>query len=161
MEVLDTEQFMPPVEYETKWRNGPPQSMAKFLLPKDTLVSSDGGFDIMFHFHGGQVTDTEWRNTGINAAIVAVTLGQGSAVYADAFADDNRLWRLVEEVTRAANEGLPKKHKRAIIRRIGLLSWSAGYGATQQILTQTRFDDLIDSVVLLDGLHADYENRAT
>jgi hypothetical protein len=155
LEAFDPSEIALPVEYEAKWRT---DAYAPYLLPKDGLVAPDGGFDVMFHFHGGHVSDTEWRNTGLNAAIVVITLGQGSGIYSEAFADPDRLGRILDELT----QNVGRITRRGVhVRRVGLLSWSAGYGATQRILTQSRYDSLVDAVVLLDGLHADYADRRT
>ena len=154
LELFDPTSLAPPVEYAAKWRAG---VQAKYLLPIDGLVAKDGGFDLVIHFHGGQVADKEWRNSGINAAIAIVTLGVGSGVYSEAYADPDRLGKLTDEIEGIVADQTP--NKAVHVRRIGLVSWSAGYGATQRILTQPRYAPLVDAVVLLDGLHADYHDR--
>src|SRR5262249_5273936 len=50
--------------------------------------------------------------------------------------------------------GNPKAH----VRKLALSSWSAGYGAIEQILRQTGGKN-IDAVILLDSLHAGYDNE--
>src|SRR5690606_15580618 len=43
------------------------------------------------------------------------------------------------------------------IGKIGLSSWSAGYGAVQRVL-ESSLAERVDAVVLLDGLHTSFTN---
>jgi hypothetical protein len=113
------------------------------------VVADDGSVDVMVHFHGAAVVEREWRASGLDAVIVAVTYpGYGVAVYRDAFADPERFGAIVSDVV--AKVGAKR------LRRLGCTSWSAGYGGTTRVLENPKWYPRVDTVVLLDGLHVDY-----
>ncbi len=119
------------------------------LMPPD-VVQGDGGVDIIVQFHGTSLAEAEWRSPRrLPVAIVSMSLpGYGVAPYREAFARPDRFTELLDEVvTRAGGTH---------VRRVGLVSWSAGYGAVQRILADEAHYAAVDTVVLLDGLHADY-----
>ncbi len=129
-------------------------SFGAYLPPKGAFYDDDGGYDLIFHFHAGQMAERDWRASHVNAVIVSATFGVGSGAYSDALSPPDRFGAMMAEVTHAlrARTGEEKLHP----RRITLLAWSAGYGSIREILGQPRYADLIDTVVLLDGLHTDY-----
>jgi hypothetical protein len=138
-----------PVEYEAKWRG---LSNAAYLAPKAGAFAEDGAFDAIYFFHAGQAVEKELREVGLNAVIVAATLGLGSVHYSEAFQEPERFGRMVAELERSLAQGAGRKVR---ARRVALVAWSAGFGAPQKILAQP-YDDLVDTVFLLDGLHAGY-----
>ena len=121
--------------------SGPWKPMAEgatYLAPDD-VVAKDGGVDVIVHFHGAMVVDEEWRASGIDAAIVSVTLpGYGVTVYRDYLAVVDRFGAIVEDVV--------KRVGGTHVRRLGLVSWSAGYGATQIVLSEPRYYAMVDTV---------------
>lgn len=124
-----------------------------FIPPKFTSV--DGEFDLVLHYHGNtQLVQASVADVGINALVHTTNLGLGSSPYEDYFsvpgAFDNVITK-IEERVRAL--GL----RDARVKRIALMSWSAGYGALYYILDQNRFDpERIDAVLMMDSLHAGY-----
>jgi hypothetical protein len=88
-------------------------------------------------------------------AFVGVDLGNGSGPYSDSFASA-QAWpnmRDAIEDSLRAHSGDARAH----IRHLGLMAWSAGYGAVNEILK--HYTDEVDAVVLLDGLHAAWDVR--
>ena len=134
------------------WDRSP--SMGQMIMPVRGGVSKTGSFDVVFHFHGHEPARKEWVKVMDGAVLVGIDLGIGSGAYSAAFAGPNSFKELVESVEKgvALKRGLPD----AKARRIGLSAWSAGYGAVQQILTQTYGKQSVDTVLLLDGLHTGY-----
>lgn len=121
---------------------------ASYLAP-DGVVAKDGGVDVIVHFHGALVVDDEWRASGINAVIVSVTLpGYGVSVYREMFAPSDRFGAIVDDAV--------KRVGGTHVRRLGLVSWSAGYGATQDVLSNAHYYSMVDTVAVFDGMHADY-----
>lgn len=104
---------------------------------------------LIIHFHGEPwVVEESIRKAMPKAAVLAVQLGSGSRVYGDGVADPSIL---------------PAILKAAPGRTFGpvyLSGFSAGYGAIRQILRQPANLPLIDGVMLLDGLHSDYQPPA-
>jgi hypothetical protein len=129
-------------------------SGALVMLPQRGGVNQAGEFDVVVHFHGHDPARKGWVQTMNGVVFVGLTLGIGSGVYENTFREPGAFERLLKGVEAAVAEktGNPKAHA----RRIALTSWSAGYGAIEEILRQPFGRDRVDSVVLLDGLHCDY-----
>jgi hypothetical protein len=128
------------------WR---PMAWGASYLAPDDVVAKDGGVDVIVHFHGALVVDEEWRTSGIHAVIVSVTLpGYGVTVYRDMFAASDRFGAIVDDAV--------KRVGGTHVRRLGLVSWSAGYGATQDVLSNAHYYAMVDTVAVFDGMHADY-----
>jgi hypothetical protein len=125
------------------------------MLPKRSTVSERGEFDVVFHFHGHDPARKEWVQVMSGVVFVGMTLGVGSGVYENTFRDPAAFTRLLKEVEAKVAEKAGRKQARA--RRIGLSAWSAGYGAVEEILRQPLGRERVDSVILLDGLHCDYQ----
>ncbi|WP_394822728.1 hypothetical protein [Pendulispora albinea] len=137
-----------PSIYEDAWQ--PTGFGGWYLAPKK--LRSDY-FDVVFHFHAGKAAAKEYREQGRGAVVVALTYGCGSKAYADAFVDPAHFRRMLDDMETRLR--VSRNNPRLQVRRISLFAWSAGYGAIRHILTQGYYDR-IDTVVLLDGLHANY-----
>jgi hypothetical protein len=136
------------------WVKLPSQGL--IMMPHRGGVNQAGEFDVVFHFHGHDPARKEWVHAMSGVVLVGMTLGIGSGVYENTFRDPSAFDRLVKSVESAMAEhtGRPNAH----IRRMALTSWSAGYGAVEEILRQPQHRARVDSVILLDGLHCDYAN---
>jgi hypothetical protein len=127
---------------------------AMVLMPHRSALNAAGEFDVVFHFHGHEPARKEWVQVMKSVVLVGMTLGVGSGVYENTFRDPAAFEKLLKtiEATVAEHSGRPEAHA----RRIALTSWSAGYGAIEEILNQPLGRERVDSVILLDGLHCDY-----
>ena len=136
------------------WSRAP--SMGQMIAPQAGGITRSGNFDVMFHFHGHEAVRKEWVRVMNGAVLVGIDLGIGSGPYQAAFRSEAAFKRLVASV----EEAMAKKHgrKRARARRIGISAWSAGYGAVGEIINQAYGRQVVDVVVLLDGLHSGYSN---
>jgi hypothetical protein len=136
--------------YDRWIKNG----MAMVLVPHRGAVNAAGEFDVVFHFHGHEPARKEWVQAMSGVVFVGVTLGVGSGVYENTFRDPAAFEHLLKtaEATVAEHTGRSGAHA----RRIALSSWSAGYGAAEEILRQPLGRERIDTLILLDGLHCDY-----
>jgi len=141
------------VEMIEKWKG---LSFGTYLAPKRSFVGDDGGVDVVFHFHAGQMSEREMRESGLSAVFVSCGFGMGTGVYADAFADQNRFQRMIAEVVKNLEKDTGRHDIH--VRKLGLASWSAGFAAVSRILGVDRYYAMIDSVVLLDSLHAQYKD---
>lgn len=135
-----------------RWSRAP--SMGQLILPQKGGITASGRFDVMFHFHGHEAARKEWVQVMDGAVLVGIDLGLGSGPYEQAFASPATFTQLIDSVESAVAEHTGKP--RARVRRVGLSAWSAGYGAIQSILRQRAGQQLVDTVVLLDGLHGGY-----
>jgi hypothetical protein len=119
----------------------------RYLAPKQDFVAKDGGVDVAFHFHGAELADDDWRQSGLCAVIVSVTLpGVGNTPYKRELGDPSRFGAILDEVV--------KRVGATHARRIALFGFSAGYAAVGQVLANDWYYDKVDTAVLLDGLHA-------
>jgi hypothetical protein len=127
---------------------------AMVLMPHRGAVNAAGEFDVVFHFHGHEPARKEWVQSMNGVVLVGMTLGIGSGVYENTFRDASAFDHLLKSVEATVAEHTGRANAHA--RRIGLSSWSAGYGAVEEILRQPVGQERVDSVILLDGLHCDY-----
>jgi hypothetical protein len=128
-------------------------SIGQALMPRKGGVSKSGAFDLVVHFHGHEPIRKEFVKTAKNIVLVGIDLGIGSGAYSSGFASPDTWTQLISSV-----EAQVAKHagiKQAHVRKIALSSWSAGYGAIEQILRQTGGKN-IDALILLDSLHTGY-----
>ncbi|HEY5957171.1 MAG TPA: hypothetical protein VIV60_11480 [Polyangiaceae bacterium] len=61
-------------------------SMGQYLQPQRGGIRRDGGFDVMFHFHGHEALRKEWVMEMNGAVLASVDLGIGSGPYESTFA---------------------------------------------------------------------------
>ncbi len=128
--------------------------MGRMLMPKQGALTSDNGFDLIIHFHGGDAVRKRIADTARGVFVVGIDLGAGSGAYGRPFSKPETFLHLLSEIEKAVAEYT--NNDQAHIRRLGLTGWSAGYGAIRAILRQ-QASSKIDAVVLLDGLHANYD----
>ncbi|MDF1665100.1 MAG: hypothetical protein P1V97_25285 [Planctomycetota bacterium] len=128
-------------------------STGKLYVPARYAPTQD--IDIMIHFHGlDSVVEREFDEAKIESALVVVNYNGFSSVYSGPFSDPLKLERILDEavleVGAARNVSQPRMGKLIVS------AFSAGYGATREILKSGRYDSMISDVLLLDGLHSGY-----
>ncbi|MBO9591557.1 MAG: hypothetical protein J7599_01525 [Niabella sp.] len=110
--------------------------------------------DLLIHFHGvNYVPAFTAEKSKTNLVAVSVNLGSGSGTYARPFQNDTAFKKLVTVVWRSVQKQLGNRIRQ---RRIILSGFSAGYGAIRSILSGADGFELVNTVLLLDGLHASY-----
>jgi hypothetical protein len=134
-----------------KWEN---IAMGQMIAPQRGGVRADGGFDLVVHFHGHEPIRKEFVKTGHGVVLVGIDLGIGSGPYENAFADASLFPRILASVEDHMKKRSGKDN--AHIRHLAVSSWSAGYGATSQILRQP-VAKRVEAVALFDSLHAGYQ----
>lgn len=135
-----------------RWDRGP--SIGQMIMPERGGTTRSGRFDVMIHFHGHEPVRKEWVKVMKGPVLVGIDLGIGSGPYEATFRSEAVFKRLIDSIEAAVAKHTGKK--RARVRKVGLSAWSAGYGAVGSILRTNYGRSLVDSVVLLDGLHAGY-----
>lgn len=128
-------------------------SMGQLLAPQRGGLTKSGGFDLLIHFHGHYPVRKEFVKTANGIVLVAIDLGIGSGAYSSAFASPGTFEALLKSVE--AEMARLSGRKSAHIRKLGLSSWSAGYGAIMQILGQPA-GKKVDALILLDSLYGGY-----
>jgi LysM repeat protein len=132
-------------------------SIGQLIMPQRGGTTGDGGFDVMIHFHGHEPVRKEWVRVMEGPVHVGIDLGIGSGPYMSAFGAPDSFKRLLESVEKAMAKKTGKKN--AHVRKVGLSAWSAGYGAVQEIIAKPANAELVDMVILLDGLHSGYRGN--
>jgi hypothetical protein len=132
-------------------------SAGRIAIPQKGGHTKDMGYDVIIHFHGYSPVRKTLVQVARGVTYVGIDRGIGSGVYEKAFTKPETWNLLVRSI-----EGALKKEsgdERAHIRHLGLSAWSAGYGAVNEIL---KYDpDRVDAVILLDGLHAGWNPKAS
>jgi hypothetical protein len=136
--------------------SGSGMSLGQVLMPHQGGISKSGQFDVVIHFHGHEPIRKEFVKTAKGIVLVGIDLGIGSGAYQAPFSNPAVFTQLLASVEAAVarHAGRPS----AKIRKLGLSSWSAGYGAIEQILRQPA-GKKVDAVILLDSLHAGYTDE--
>jgi hypothetical protein len=133
-----------------------PVSIGHMILPHKGGITKAGGFDLIVHFHGHEPIRKELVKSAKGVVLVGVDLGIGSGAYTAGFSSPHVFTDLIASVEAAVAKHTGKK--KAFVRKLALSSWSAGYGAVEQILRQPA-GRKVDALVLLDSLHAGYADE--
>ena len=103
---------------------------------------------LVVFFHGGAWVP-EVAAARNRMAVVSVQAGSGSGSYARLFTDESRFPALLKEAQEKAGRRFP---------RVILGGWSAGCGAVREILRSPAGYARTSAIVVIDGIHTDYEN---
>jgi hypothetical protein len=124
-----------------------------------SFQSSDGAFDLLMHFHGSTPLVQESVGAAkVNALVYILNLEGNSGMYDERYAVPATFEQLLDRIRDVIEKrGL----KNAKVRRIALVSWSAGYGAIGRVLASQKLAERIDAVMVLDGINASYVDRKT
>ncbi|QDU35268.1 hypothetical protein KS4_33490 [Poriferisphaera corsica] len=132
-------------------------SMGRVYVPKH-LKAIDGRIDLLVHFHGNpSYVIEEIDDSKLNVAVLAVSLNGLSSVYTKPFKEDRDLFdRMLLEALMCTHE-LDRFSDDLKLGRIGVSSFSAGFGAVREILKDERYFDQISVLLMADSLYAGYE----
>src|SRR5215472_14503750 len=118
-----------------------------FIGPR---VNPQKPLPLMVHFHGAPwLIERHVTSYLPHAALITVQLGSGSSAYRRPFEQPELFQSLIDE----AGHELNLKHGWSSITLSG---FSAGYGAVREILREQKYFALVNSVLLLDGMHTSY-----
>lgn len=114
-----------------------------------------GAYDLLLHFHGAHPYVKDLAEKAQLRAVVAVfNAGNGAERYGQAFQPPGTLSSLIRQVATAAAPlcgGAAAKPG-----RVALSAWSAGYAATEKLVTRPADRERVDAILLADGLHAGF-----
>ena len=118
----------------------------EIYVPKQYL--NHDSLSLLIHFHGSSyVPIYAVENSNKPFVLATINLGHGSSVYEIPFLNNAKFDELIQSITASTNLQFDK---------IYISSFSAGYGAVRALLNNPKYFDIIDGVILLDGLHTDY-----
>ncbi|WP_437910277.1 hypothetical protein WME95_21210 [Sorangium sp. So ce327] len=131
-----------------RWR---PLPLGKLLVPPAHAIRSDGGYDLLIHFHGAEPVRKVLAPRGMDLVIAGVDVGTRSSEYARAI--EGGSWdALLQAIDREVESASGSVGAR--VRRLVLSSWSAGSGAIGRIIE--RGSSHVDALILLDSLYGSY-----
>ncbi|MCI0515782.1 hypothetical protein L0128_21420 [candidate division KSB1 bacterium] len=111
--------------------------------------------NLWLHFHGAafiaEQASTKLRKKNLIA--VTVNLGSGSRAYSQPFSEPTVFPELIDSLKQHIQA---KTGHKIHVQQIILSGFSAGYGAIRQIMSSPENYALVQSVLLLDGIHASY-----
>ena len=142
---------LPEVAYAPAWQK---TSFGWYLAPQRDPARDGGAIDLVVHFHFGREADESWRSSRLDAVIASATFGMGSNAYEHAMRDPARFERMIDEVMRTLAD--ERKTGPLKVRHLGVVSFSAGFGAVRRVLATSTYFDRIDALVLLDSIHTAY-----
>jgi hypothetical protein len=124
----------------------------QIYIPESTKKYEN--LNLLIHFHGmAHVPIFAVNQVNDNFVTAVVNLGSGSSVYEKEFLKANQFFVLHKKIKLQIEE---KTGEIVFINQTILSSFSAGYGSIRAILRNTENINLIDGIILLDGLHTDY-----
>jgi hypothetical protein len=114
-----------------------------------------GAYDVILHFHGAHpyVKDLAVK-AQLHAVIAVFNAGNGAERYGQAFQVSGALSSILRQVAAAAAPLCGGAT--AEPRRVALSAWSAGYAATEKLVTRPEDRARVDAILLADGLHAGF-----
>lgn len=114
-----------------------------------------GAYDVVLHFHGAHpyVKDLAAK-AQIHAVVAVFNAGNGAERYGQAFQVPGALSSIMRQVAAAAAPLCGGAT--AEPRRVALSAWSAGYAATEKLVTRPEDRQRVDAILLADGLHAGF-----
>jgi hypothetical protein len=132
---------------------GPAGKSIQFFVPAG--VKRADKLSLVVHFHGSAAFVSEYAAAQLrdNHVIATVQLGSGSGIYDRSFSNPLVFDTLLANIRSSAARILQRD---VAFERIILSGWSAGYGAVRAILRDSTRAEMIDGVLLLDGLHTGY-----
>jgi hypothetical protein len=117
---------------------------------------ADGTYDLVIHFHGiPSLQETSFERAHVNAVVVSVNLGIASDAYSNAFRAPGSFDLLLQQTQRALDR--TGRAPGAMLGRIALSAWSAGFASVSAILAQPGAADRVDAILLEDGPHTMYD----
>ncbi len=132
----------------------PPVDSTEIFLPAsftdtDSLV-------LLIHFHGASfIGKYSVSRAEMPSVLVNINLGQGSSTYERPFLGKNKFPEMLTKIKEETSSLLGHP---LVFSRVILSSFSAGYGSIRTILRSKENIKLIDAIILLDGMHTDYDS---
>ncbi len=123
------------------------------VIARDAAVGPDGAYDLLLHVHGGEAVRKILAPLAKPLVVATLDRGDSSGDYSATFANRKSWDEQIAEIDKAVSE-IVKRPSHAT--RIGISSFSAGYGATREALLVAQDDPALTGVLLLDSLYGSY-----
>lgn len=130
------------------------ESPVEVFLPPDDRTRSDR-IALLVHLHGASfIPVIAARRSDTPYVVAVVNLGAGSSRYERPFESRGTLERLTSAI---ADSIAGRSGRQPEIGSTLITSFSAGYGAVRAVLREPANVEQLDRLLLLDGLHEDYD----
>jgi hypothetical protein len=126
----------------------------KIFIPSTYQQRSGNVADLLVHFHGDP--QTVWNNAKyahLNTVIVTVNYSGLSSAYSTPFSNAALFQTLLDEALAKVRQE-PDFPDTLQWDKLGVSSFSAGYGAVREILKNASYRDGIDALLAADSLYA-------
>jgi hypothetical protein len=130
-----------------------PVSRGKLSVPRALALDDQGGFDLVIHLLGDEAIRRELILSQQPFSLFSLTAGPNES-YGALFTGTGLQAAIVAGVERVLSKRLARP---AHVRHLAMSAWSAGFVGIEAALCQPTGRD-IDSVILIDGLHAPRNN---
>jgi len=129
---------------------------AEIFIPQKCAAADT--FTMLLHFHGASyIGKYAVSHCKTPAMLVNIDIGQGSSTYEKPFKGKNHFPEMLAEIKRQI---FFRMNRPIFFNKIIISSFSAGYGSVRTILRSPKNTDLIDGIILLDGMHTDYTDTS-
>ncbi|HET7543114.1 MAG TPA: hypothetical protein VFK05_24745 [Polyangiaceae bacterium] len=143
----------PPTVDASAFDDWTPVSQGKFSAPRALALDDDGGFDLVIHLLGDDAIRRELILSRQPFSLFSLTVGPNES-YGALFTGTGLQAAIVASAERVLSRRLARP---AHVRHLAMSAWSAGFVGIEAALCQPAGKD-IDSVILIDGLHAPRNN---
>ncbi|MFN4111497.1 MAG: hypothetical protein ACK4G1_04435 [Ignavibacteria bacterium] len=126
------------------------------LLISSKHINNSKSINLFVHLHGkASVVQSAFLKSNIDGFLITIHLGMFSGSYRKAFSDSNFFETILNEtLNKLKDETEFEVFNKEL--KIFLASFSAGYGGIREILNYEKYYNMINGILLLDGLHTDY-----
>jgi hypothetical protein len=126
----------------------------KIFIPSTYQHRIGDATDLLVHFHGDP--QTYWNNVkyaNLNAVVLTVNYSGLSSAYSTPFANASLFQTILDEAQTKVRAQADFADN-MVWDKIGVSSFSAGYGAVREILKTATYRDAIDALLAADSLYA-------
>ncbi len=137
--------------------DGPGGQRAQLIVPESFVPRAGGRYDLVVHFHGASsAAERALSASRVNAILFSIHLGSLSSPYRLKFEDSAFVSLMLRSIEECLSSG--KIADTLVLDRLIVSSFSAGYAGVREMLKSSRYYDLIDALILVDGLHSDLDS---
>ena len=128
-----------------------------FSAPRALRLDAEGRFDLVIHLNGDEPVRRRLIESGQPLVLYTLTIEPNKS-YAPLFSSPYLMDAIVMGIEKSITE---RTGRAARVGRIALSAWSAGFVGVAAALGQPKISDArnIDTVILIDGLHAPRGDR--
>jgi hypothetical protein len=127
---------------------------AQVFIPDFFSASDTEGYMLIIHLHGASwVVENEIYKSKTNGILFNIHLGGFSSSYKNYFVDEDKFQAILDLVKKTIiHDSIIVK---PVLENLIVTSFSAGYGGVREILKNNAYYDIINAIILADGLHSD------